>query len=134
MNKPQLNKWEKLFIEFLDMTEFYLCRRIDEDGIECYGLEDGQKANLGDIESDFFYSASNILERMETYKYDYIIRDLEECARWDNINLQYATWQDLLKYRNNMPDNQGNFEFIDMICNHPKDIDIDKVYNYLSAA
>lgn len=129
----ELNKWEELFLQFLDMTEFYIIRRIDEDDVECYGLQDGQKANLGDIESDFFYSAADILDRMEIYEYDYIIRDLEECAKWDNIDLQYSTWEDLLKYEEQMPNNSGDFMFIDMICNHFEDIDIDKVYNSLCA-
>lgn len=134
MNSPQLNKWEELFLDFLDMTEFYLQRRVDNNEMDCYGLVDGQKANIGDIESDFFYSATDILDRMETYEYDYIIHDLEECAQWENIKLQYTSWADLLKYKDKMPNNQGNFAFIDMICNHSQDIDIKKVYNYISAA
>ena len=134
MNSPQLNKWEELFLDFLDMTEFYLQRRVDDNEMDCYGLVDGQKANIGDIESDFFYSAADVLDRMETYEYDYIICDLEECAQWENIKLQYTSWADLLKYKDKMPNNQGNFAFIDMICNHSQDIAIKKVYNYISAA
>ena len=133
METVVLNKWEKLFLEFLDMTEFFLHKRIDEDNKECYGLQDRQKANLGDIESEFFYSADEILDRMQVYEYDYIIDDLHECACECNLTLEYDTWDDLLKYRSLMPQNEGDFEFIDMICNHSNDININRVYNYLTA-
>lgn len=133
MNKNELNYWEELFLEFLDMTEFYLRQRVDENDELCYGLEDGQHANLADIESEFFYSAASILDRMETYEYDYIVRDLEECAHAERISLQYQTWSDWLQYKEIMPKNQGNFAYIDMICNHSLDIDIDKVYKHITA-
>lgn len=132
--KPQLNKWEELFVDFLDMTEFCLRRCMDDDETLCYCLEDGQKANLADIESEYFYSAMQILDRMEVYEYDYIIADLIDCMRNAYIEPIYDEWTDLLKYRYLMPNNQANFYYIDMICNHPHDIDIDKVYNYLQAA
>ena len=125
-----LNKWEELFIDFLEMTEFYLRRKVDENDVDCYGLVDGQHANLCDIESEFFHSASEILSRMETYEYDYIICDLQECATQELI---YDQWIDLLKYRHIMPHNQYAFDLIDMICNHPQDININKVYNYLNS-
>ena len=130
MTNIKLNNWEEMFLDFLEMTEFYLRKKVDEDDVDCYGLEDGQLANLGDIESEFFYSASEILDRMETYEYDYIISDLQECA---NRELTYNQWSDLLEYRYQMPDNQYGFDLIDMICNHPQDIDINKVYNHLNA-
>ena len=133
MTNIKLNNWEEMFLDFLEMTEFYLRKKVDEDDVDCYGLEDGQHANLGDIESDFFYSASDILDRMEIYEYDYIIRDLEECAHADNIKLNYGQWTDLLQYRSLLPDNQYDFELIDMICNHPDEIDINKVYNYIQS-
>lgn len=128
-----LNCWEELFLEFLDMTEFYLRKRIDEKDNECFSLVDGQRADLGDIESEKFYSASEILDRMEIYEDDYIIKDLEECAQSENIELQYNMWSDLLKYRGLMENNEGDFDLIDMICNHADEIDINKVYNYLEA-
>ena len=125
-----LNRWEELFLDFIDMTEFYLYKEIDDNEEVYYRLEDGQYANLGDIQSDRFYSAASILDRMGIYEYDYIIEDLHECA---DFELKYDKWSDLLKYREQMPDNHFNFELIDMICNHAEDIDIDKVYNHLAA-
>jgi len=130
MTNIKLNKWEDMFLDFLEMTEFYLHRKVDENDVYCYGLEDGQHANLGAIESESFYSASEILDRMEIYEYDYIIRDLQECA---DQQLEYNYWSDLLQYRLQMPDNQYDFELIDMICNHSEDIDINKVYNYIQS-
>ncbi len=130
MKRIALNRWEKMFLDFLDMTEFYLYKEFDENGEMYYRLKDGQYANLGDIQSDRFYSAASILDRMEIYEYDYIIEDLQECA---DFELKFDKWSDLLKYREQMPDNQYNFELIDMICNHAEDINIDKVYNHLAA-
>ncbi len=131
MATTELNKWEKLFLDFLEMTEFYPLRRVDENGVDCFGLENGQHANLGDIESDFFYSATDILDRLTVYEYDYIIRDLKDCA---DFELEHNEWTDLLKYRPQMPNNQYNFDLIEMICNHPQDIDINKVFCYLESS
>ena len=33
-----------------------------------------------------------------------------------------------------MPNNQYNFDLIEMICNHPQDIDINKVFCYLESS
>ena len=62
------NTYEKLFDEFLDLTEFRLLKH--KDGT--FSLEDQQCANLGDIEDDRFTSASEILDRMDIYIQDYI--------------------------------------------------------------
>lgn len=130
----QLNKWEKLFIEFLNMTEFSLQRRVDFDDVDCYGVEDYQHANLGGIEQDFFYSAADVLDRMEVYEHDYIINDLEECLLENNVSCEYNEWFELLQYRPLLPNNQADFDFIEMICYHPQDIDINHIYSYLQAA
>ncbi len=132
--KPLLNKWENLFIEFLDMTEFSLQKRIDTDDVECYGVQDLQCANLAGIEQDFFYSASNVLERMEVYEEDYIVKDILECMEEIGAQCEYNQWADLLKYRSKLPYNQLDFDFIDMICHHSQDIDINNVYSFLKAA
>lgn len=133
MNR-QLNKWENLFVEFLDMTEFSLQKRIDTDDVECYGVEDLQHANLGGIEQDFFYSASDILERMEVYEDDYIVKDILECMEEEGVAFEYNQWSDLLSYRSKLPHNQLGFDFIDMICHHSQDIDINNVYSSLKVA
>lgn len=122
-----MNKWELLFIEFLNLTEFYLVK--NENGT--YSVRDCQGANLGDIESAEFDNAQDILDRMNIYFNDYIITDLtDECV--NNVSLEYDKYEDLLKYRNDYPQYSYHFDMIDMYCNHPKDIDIDKVWDYIS--
>ena len=58
----------------LDLYEFDLI---------CVGnkffVQDRQKANLGDIESDSFNSLSEVIDRMEIYHNDYIYDSIEEC-------------------------------------------------------
>ena len=66
------NKWEELFDQFLEITEFSLIK--DKDG---WGLCDLQGANLGDIESDRFTTAEQIFDRMGIYIDDYYINDIE---------------------------------------------------------
>ena len=56
------NKYEKLFDDFLDLTEFTLVKYPDG-----FGLKDRQGGNLGDIESDRFMNASQIADGMERY-------------------------------------------------------------------
>lgn len=130
----QQNKWEKLFDEFLDLTEFTLVRhqndynvRTDERGH--WSLIDNQGANLGDIESDRFENASQILERMDIYIDDYIITDIEELAEENNINLsdwESWGWDYLLSYRDKFPqDCQYEFDLLDMICNHFEEINLE---------
>ncbi len=129
----KLNKREEMFVDMLDIIWFYLQRGRDKDGNVCYYLMDKQHANLADIQSEQFNSAEQIIDRLEVYEYDYIINDLKECALWENISIQYDTWEDILKYRSLMPNNQYEFDLIDMICNHSQDIDIEKVYNSITA-
>lgn len=125
--KLQLNKWEKLFIEFLNMVEFSLHMRIDADGVVCYGVEDLQHANLAGIEQDFFYSAGDVLKRMEVYENDYIVKDILECIRETGVLCEYNQWSDLLKYRSILPCNQLDFDLLEMICYHSQDISITNI-------
>jgi hypothetical protein len=127
----QLNKWEEIFADFLDMIDFSLLKDKDEDGNEGYRLIDLQGANLGDIQSEIYNNAEGVLDRMEIYEDDYIINDIAELL--DDNKIQYNKddfdyWPRLLKYRDKLPDYDYDFELLDMICNHGKDIDINKVY------
>lgn len=125
-----LNKWEKLFQEMLEMMEFHLHREIDAEGRFCYSLEDGQHANLANIEEEIFYNAAPILDRLCAYENDYIICDIVDCLYEANVPYDgYEEWEDLLQYRQALPDNQFGFDLVDMICHHAQDIDIDKVFN-----
>lgn len=130
----QQNKWEKLFDEFLDLTEFTLIkhqnnynRATDEYGH--WSLIDNQGANLGNIEGDRFEGVNQILERMDVYINDYIITDIEELAEENNIDISnwdgYG-WDYLLSYRDKFPqDCQYEFDLLDMICYHFEEINLE---------
>lgn len=114
------NTYEKLFDEFLDLTEFRLLKH--NDGT--FSLEDQQCANLGDIEDDRFASASEILDRMNVYIQDYIVEALSDVIDEAGINLEEDTWDGLLEYRDKVPEADWDFDVLDMIINHPDKIDL----------
>ena len=118
----QQNKWEKLFDEFLDLTEFTLIKHQND-----WSLIDNQGGNIGDIEGDRFKSAATILDRMEIYIDDYIVSPLvDEFVDKDlDIEPPMDDWEDLLRYRNQLPENQWDFDVLDMICNHFEEINLE---------
>ena len=120
----QQNKWEKLFDEFLDLTEFTLVKHKND-----WSLIDNQGGNLGNIEGDRFTSAGQIFDRMDSYIEDYIITDIEELAEENNIDLSNWDswiWEYLLFCRDKFPqDCQYEFDLLDMICNHFEEIDLE---------
>lgn len=118
------NKWEKLFDEYLELIEF----RLEKDKNGKFHLRDLQGANLGDIESDSFDNADEILDRLEVYHIDYIINDIEDALYDKEIEVEGNEFSDLLKYRDELPDYQFDFDVLDMIINHGKDIDLENVY------
>lgn len=70
MEKIELN-------QILEIMEFEYKKYINENGEKCIKLVDLQQANLGDIESDEFELDDenvilNIINRMDSYVYDYI--------------------------------------------------------------
>ena len=120
----QQNKWEKLFDEFLDLTEFTLVRHQND-----WSLIDNQGGNLGGIESDRFNDAAQILERMDVYIHDYIIEDIEDLAEENDIDISDWDgwgWDYLLSYRDKFPqDCQYEFDLLDMICYHFEEINLE---------
>lgn len=86
-----------LFKELMELYEFRVYKATNENGDEILKVYDLQGGNLGDIESDEFNDCYDILERMECYHDDYIVRALEDCLDYygDNIADEWATWQDL---------------------------------------
>lgn len=122
------NTYEKLFDEFLDLTEFRLLKH--NDGI--FSLEDQQCANLGDIENDRFTSASEILDRMDVYIQDYIVEELSDVIDENGISLEEDTWKGLLECRNKVPGADWDFDVLDMIINHPDKVDLNNC-DYLLA-
>lgn len=66
----------RVALEIIDFEEFTLF--IDEDE-GMYRLQDNQGANLGDIESDTFYTLGAVIDRMQIYHQDYFYEDATEC-------------------------------------------------------
>ena len=127
------NKWEKLFDEFLDLTEFRLIKHKGND-VEydpwIWSIVDLQGANLGNIEGDRFSDAQGILDRMDIYINDYCIQDIEDLLEEKGIDI---TWDyDYQDYIDNsrvlLPQAFWEFEVLDMICNHYSEIDLNNCY------
>lgn len=130
------NKWEKLFDEFLELTEFCLIKHSSEKAVKdefddyqngIWSLNDLQGANLGGIEYNRFKSASDILNRMDVYINDYILEPVEDYFDEFNIPLPEDTSaESLLKYREKFgKEYQWDFDVLDMIANHPDDINLE---------
>lgn len=104
-----------LFQDMLDLYEFDLS--VDEENN--WRVVDRQGANLGGIEQDKFETLASIIERMEIYHNDYIIRDLEECFP----DIEYSNWNDLYLQLIQLSDEEdlSEFEFsirvLEMILN-----------------
>lgn len=124
----QQNKWEKLFDEFLDLTEFTLVKHKPNDyeyDPAHWSLIDNQGGNLGDIESDRFTSASQILDRMDVYIEDYIATPLEEELIKNGVDEELYAFDEFLFCREMLPNNQWDFDVLDMICNHFEEINLE---------
>lgn len=123
MNKSKRNKWEILFDQFLEIIGFRLVKY--RDG---WGLIDKQGANLGEIEDDRSTDAMGVLDRLDIYIEDYIAKDVEEVLNDDKID----DWSDLVnaaKERMTLKQQRQcrlELDILDMICNHPTDIDLEK--------
>ena len=72
------------------------------------------------------------LETIDYYEYDYFVREIEDSACYKRMELKYSVWSDLLQYSNLKQDQEYNLRYIDMICNHSHDINIDHVYAFLN--
>lgn len=133
----QQNKWETLFDEWLDLTEFTLVRHQNDynritDEYGHWSLTDNQGGNVGNIEGDRFTSAMQILERMDSYIEDYIVEPLEKIANIEGIDIydwENYGWDDLLSYRDEFPEDcQWDFDVIDMMCNHFDEINLENCF------
>lgn len=102
-----------LFEELMDLYEFRVHIETNEDGEEILKLEDLQRGNLGDIESEEFNDFYEILERMEAYHNDYIIRALDECLDYycPEIDNEWANWEDLYYICTDNMDKMAECEF-----------------------
>lgn len=113
------NTYEKLFDEFLIITDFQLLKHKDGE----FSLKDRQLANLGNIEGDRFTSVLEILDRLDIYIQDYLIRDIEEALDEKSIEIDCA-WGEYGQYRDLIPDYKFDFDLLDMIINHPDKVDL----------
>lgn len=140
------NRWERLFQEFLECVEFALVkyRTTDEEYSPWrWGVRDKQYANLGDIESNRFTCAEDILDRMDTYITDYFYADLEDELSAYEVDLEEREIPDgatewlLLrkdaefvdKNKKYFDNHDWEFEVLDMIVNHVDEINLENI-NY----
>jgi len=124
----ELNTWENLFVQMIDLMEFSLDKY--EDG---YGLIDLQGGYFGDIGEDRFENAIGVIDRLDTYIGDYIIEDLEDGLRDRGVEVKYKDCEELLELSRKHIGGEYDFDIdlLDMLLNHPDDIDIEKVYSYI---
>lgn len=120
------NKYEHLFDEFLDVTEFRLVKNEDKK----WSLIDLQGANLGNIESERFESADDIFDRMENYIADYFLHDIDELLQEKGVEV---TWdENYEEYIENgkplLPEHGFDFDILDMICYHAEEIDLSNCF------
>ena len=90
ISRDKQNKWERTFEEMLNLMECSFVRY----GKGYYGLYDEQGANLGNINDDTFTDASSIIDRLDMYIHDYIIRDIEE--ELENYEINCPTDEQIL--------------------------------------
>lgn len=110
-----MNKFEKLFDDFLELAEFTLVKY--HDG---WGLRDKQEGNLGNIEDDRFRDAFELIDRMDAYIEDYLVRPITENL---GIVSYGTTWGEMAKkYKGNAGDSDFDVLMLDALCNHPDEI------------
>ena len=134
-----MKDYTTVFREFLDLIEMELVRY--EDG---FGVIDLQGANLGDIESDRFQNASELIDRLNLYINDYYITDLEEeyteyFDTPDGVS-PYHTAEDwcemfkLIAFKGSaaekfISEHLHEFQVLDMILNHADEVSLDDVFS-----
>jgi len=79
MDKKDVLNVYAFFRELLDMYEFDIyTEKSDKSENTVFKLLDLQGANLGDIEFDEFNNLAEVIDRLDSYHYDYILKGLEE--------------------------------------------------------
>ena len=96
-----------LFEDMLDFYEFDL--EVDNEGF--WRITDRQYGNLGGIEQEQFNTLTDILDRMDVYHIDYIIRPLSE----NFPDIEFYNWSELyneiVEIVKNSADDLSEFEF-----------------------
>ena len=112
------NEYEKLFDDFLDLTEFTLMRYFNG-----WGLKDNQGGNLGGIESRRFTDATELLDNMDMYIEDYLVEPIEDCL---GVDSQGMTWGEFAKkHKGSAGDSENDVLILDALCNHPDKIQLE---------
>lgn len=119
----QKNKYEKLFDEMLEYMEFRLVKYPDGT----FGLIDLQGGNLGNIEDDRFDNAVQLLDRLDIYYDDYFINPIADELKDKGIESFHKDFS-IIKFRDELPDSEWDFDVLDMVINHPNDIDLNNCY------
>lgn len=119
----QKNKYEKLFDEMLEYMEFRLVKYPDGT----FGLIDLQGGNLGNIEDDRFDNALQLLDRLDIYYDDYFINPIADELKDKGIESFHKDFS-IVKFRDELPDSEWDFDVLDMVINHPNDIDLNNCY------
>lgn len=131
-----MNKYTKLFADFLHTMDFGLCK--EPDG---YALIDYQGAYWGSMAEDRFDSAESIVDRLDIYIDDYFLDDLEEEA--PNYGISDETIVDILgfadwlawftenkykaEYQKFINTHGFEFEVADLVVNHLDEVCLDDV-------
>ena len=116
------NKYEELFDEFLNITDFELVKYPDG-----FGLVDMQCANLGDIEGCRFETAEDVIDRMDVYVNDYLLNDIDGLLSAKNIdvNWPFTCKAYLENAKDLLPEQSFDFEMLDMICHHMSEVNLE---------
>ncbi len=132
----QQNRWESLFEDFLEVTDFRLVKHTDG-----WGLRDKQCANLGGIEEDRFKDAQDVFDRMDVYIIDCFYNDLYDELEAYDVNMgnrevpeSAQDWLDLRadvefcnKNQEYIDNHAFEFNVLDMIANHANEINLENV-------
>ena len=140
-----MNKWTEVFSAMLASLEFVLDK---DNGGFC--LIDLQGGNLGDIESDRFETAEEIIDRMDVYVNDCYLDDLEEeyDEMLENAGITPSGarkrndpegWSDFAKFVSRSPstslvnghlfieNHKHEFDVMEMIAHHLAEVDLDDI-------
>lgn len=115
--------YRDLFNELIEQYEFEIVKTKDEDGNDCLKLKDLQGGNLGNIEDRKYNDYAEILDDLDTYHNDYLVKYVSDCV-YEYCDTD-ATWQDLVNaYFEHIDEFDGDCEWearmLDLVVNSEK--------------
>lgn len=134
MEGDGVKDYNKLFSEFLELIDFQLVENGDDSYTDANGdvhegkwsLIDLQGGNIGGIEARRYANAADMIEDLDIYIDDYIFSSIIDSLKDVGIQSSYSDYR-ILRYRDELPDNEWDFDVLDMIANHADEIDLEKV-------